>query len=433
MEVSLEAPVDQPLPEDTFLSLRIGDGQKQARFTASRTYRFPTKGAPRTYKFPDAADYKDAFGRVEVYKRIGVATVVFDKQVGKLKEVLLPCSEPGFPRLQMGMSVTSEVTPTRHEEKAQRLNERLDLAQAYLDKHHIPELIAEAMRKVMHEKPDDPHTVLSSFITSQGPEPGPPPPPTAQKPERPPGEVEERERESYGKNASSGPPPLPSAQKPDPPPGEVEERDRESYGKDGPPPLPPSGPKPRRPGEVDEAEQEAWCKLQAAQKAEEEREEQELAEQLARVPFRIRPSVGSWLARPRSRLTGQLGVTPFRHLPSVGTWAAAPPPEEPAAPPAHRFKHLPSVGTWLPAPVEVDMHEVRQQRFVLERSKSSLYRAHGHALQHLEKERNEVLSEMARAQESGDRAKAEELQMKASILMISLQAVRNEHEAHQFS
>mmetsp|Transcript_75927 Transcript_75927/g.213912 ORF Transcript_75927/g.213912 Transcript_75927/m.213912 type:complete len:140 (+) Transcript_75927:78-497(+) len=74
MEVQVDAFGDAP--PDTFLALRIGDVQKQTRFSDSRTFKFP-KGAPNGFNF----------GRVEVFKRIGHLTVRLDDLEGGSKDV----------------------------------------------------------------------------------------------------------------------------------------------------------------------------------------------------------------------------------------------------------------------------------------------------------------------------------------------------------
>lgn len=41
---------------------------------------------------------------------------------------------------------------------------RLDAAQKYLAEHQLEEIIADAMREVIHEKPEDPYSFLSKEI-----------------------------------------------------------------------------------------------------------------------------------------------------------------------------------------------------------------------------------------------------------------------------
>ena len=65
MQVRLDSAVGQAPPLDTFVSLRIGDVQRQSRFALARTFHFP-----------EIVD--ERHGRLEVFKRIGQATVSFD-------------------------------------------------------------------------------------------------------------------------------------------------------------------------------------------------------------------------------------------------------------------------------------------------------------------------------------------------------------------
>lgn len=156
MEVRIDTVEGQEPPSDTFVSVRIGDVQKQSRFTTTRTYRFP-----------DPGDGRGNFGRLEVFKRIGHITVSFDNMKGEDQFIEVPCDLPDIGFLPMKLAVTgpaaaaAELPPIAKKGKAKA---RLDAAQKYLAEHRLEEILADAMREVIHEKPSDPHSFLSAMI-----------------------------------------------------------------------------------------------------------------------------------------------------------------------------------------------------------------------------------------------------------------------------
>lgn len=156
MEVRIDAKAGLDAPSDTFVSMRIGEVQKQSRFADSRTYRFP---AP--------AKGQGNFGRIEVFKRIGHLTVKFDDMDGSAKDVTVPVDVPGLKNLALSLSVKGGGTETLPQLKAnstKRAKQRKDAAQRYLDDHNLEDTLADAMKELIHTKPRDPHAFLSNLI-----------------------------------------------------------------------------------------------------------------------------------------------------------------------------------------------------------------------------------------------------------------------------
>jgi len=151
MEIRLDAVEGSLPPKETFIALRVGDVQKQSRYSASRTYRFP-----------DPGDARSGAGRVEVFQRIGHLTVNFENREGQLQDIEVPIDSPDTTRLQMRLAVkggAAEVSGKKTKAKS-----RLDAAQRYVDEHKLEEILADAMREVIHDKPSDPLTFLSNQI-----------------------------------------------------------------------------------------------------------------------------------------------------------------------------------------------------------------------------------------------------------------------------
>ncbi|CAK9023599.1 unnamed protein product [Durusdinium trenchii] len=155
MEIRIDAVEGQATPKDTFVSMRIGDYQKQSRFGSAKTYRFPQ------------IEDQHRFARIEVFHRIGHLTVNLDNIANQAVEV--PVEHPEVKLLPMKLAVVSDTVEakTEQKEKQQKVKNKVDAAQKYLAEHHVEEVIADAIREVIHEMPSDPHSFLAALILKQ--------------------------------------------------------------------------------------------------------------------------------------------------------------------------------------------------------------------------------------------------------------------------
>jgi hypothetical protein len=159
MEVKIEAVTGESVPEDTFISMRVGDVQKQSRFTTSRQYQFP-----------DPGDSRGQFGRIEVFQRVGHKTLTFDGLEGAFQQIQVPCKFVSEAQNALNLKVAAKMikaatAPDKHAvDKKSKARARLDAAQVYLAEHHIEELLADAMKEVIQAKPKDPYSFLSNQI-----------------------------------------------------------------------------------------------------------------------------------------------------------------------------------------------------------------------------------------------------------------------------
>jgi hypothetical protein len=157
LQIRLDALPGTLPPPDTFVSMRIGDVQKKTRFENSRTYRFP-----------EPKDKRGAFARIEVFKRIGSTTVSLDNYREDSPCLDVPCSFPNLDKLSFNMSVfgglSSERPESREKKKKTRALQRMDDAQHYLASYRLEETLADAMRQVIRDRPEDPYEGLSAFL-----------------------------------------------------------------------------------------------------------------------------------------------------------------------------------------------------------------------------------------------------------------------------
>jgi hypothetical protein len=149
------------VPEDTFVSIRIGDVHKQTRFVASRSHRFPEACA------------REGFARVEVFKRLGTAIVDFQgNEVGDYLCAAAPvdvdCDYPGLSKLSWQLSVKRPLAPgspgkapTAAPERKQPI-QRLNSAQQYLRDNNLEVHLANVVQELLKVRPKDPHAFVSS-------------------------------------------------------------------------------------------------------------------------------------------------------------------------------------------------------------------------------------------------------------------------------
>jgi len=135
---------------DTFVSLRVGQVQRHARFAPARTYKFESVDA--TSKEPV---------KLEVFKRIGHTTITFGGTTGDIQDVEIPVSEGSTMRMRLQTQNARATTPAGMEKKK---SGKVNGARTYLAQHNLEELIKDAMKEVMNVKPDDPHGFLAAYI-----------------------------------------------------------------------------------------------------------------------------------------------------------------------------------------------------------------------------------------------------------------------------
>jgi len=154
MEIRVDTAEGFAAPKDTFVSMRIGDFQKQSRFDTAKTYKFP--------KPEDAS----GLARIEVFQRVGHQTVSLGKLHHSEQSVEVPVNMPGmsFLPMRLGLHTGQEVNTEPKIKKDTKVKTKLDAAQKYLAEHQLEEVIADAMREVIHEKPAEPLIFLSSQI-----------------------------------------------------------------------------------------------------------------------------------------------------------------------------------------------------------------------------------------------------------------------------
>mmetsp|Transcript_134769 Transcript_134769/g.238397 ORF Transcript_134769/g.238397 Transcript_134769/m.238397 type:complete len:534 (-) Transcript_134769:57-1658(-) len=416
MEVTLAAHGGLTPPADTFVSLRIGQVQRHARFATTRVYRFPE----------EKLDPK-ACGRVEVFKRLGATTVCLGSSCGDVQDIEVPCNDPNFSKLRMRVTATDclatgDQTPSKVQKKS---TTRVNSARRYLADHQLEDVLKEAMKEVMSQKPTDPHDFLAQFILRHPsrrlnlPPLSPArikqednlfPPITEKKPMLYQDALEFKETSA----AKSLPPPSTPTQRPrNLPPIEKTSATMITYSKSTPALSEPVAQK-SAPPPVEQMEKSATVFVELPEKSsppppvEVEAEEAPVEEPTSPQTWMQSPSVGTWctarltrslasaaapeakavVAEPQAQTKAPAApaaepepapasapVSKWQLQPSVGTWCARRPATLPAGPapaaeePEPGFRHWnlrPSIGTWLaPAPTPLEDKEPEYRSFLL--------------------------------------------------------------------
>lgn len=391
MEVCLGTLQAGELPEDTFVAMRVGEMQKQSRIKTSKMF-----------KFPDPGEGKRSLGRIEVFKRVGGVTVDFeDKLSGESQMVEVKCSDPEYSKIQFNVSVkgphlVSEASP---DQKISRTRKRVDEAQQYLLDNNVEELIAEAMRKLVHDRPENPQEGLCKYIMDKKLLSSPIVPPTELKPKKEPAPEAKIDSRPPVPPPPEAPPELPpqlakpgGIQADEVPQKEVPQKEvpqkeiqqpqveprvypswflRPSVGSmfmirysEGEPQVLSAQQAPESQG-VSQSKEEPQTSATTQSKVEPQTSATMGPGLISTTPFILLPSVGSWLApKPlfdcMEHVAPQDGSSafqpkPFLWKPSVGSWLATKPlvdrkehvaPQDASEEPAVPFFIRPSVGTW---------------------------------------------------------------------------------------
>ncbi|CAE7153647.1 gpt, partial [Symbiodinium pilosum] len=98
MEIHVDAADGFAVPKDTFVSIRIGDVQKQSRFGPAKTFRFPQQ------------EDNSGLARIEVFHRVGHLTFGLNKLSpnNEKENMEIPVEMPGVSSLPIKLGLQSK-------------------------------------------------------------------------------------------------------------------------------------------------------------------------------------------------------------------------------------------------------------------------------------------------------------------------------------
>lgn len=160
VELTLDLVEQACMPEDCYVSVRIGDSQKLSKLADSRLYRFP--------------NVEKRYGRIEVFQRIGSCTVDVDplSHVSRERPIGVNCQESGFGRLAFRVGVDADsAAKQKHlaetEAKSKKHSTKVKAAQEYLGKHGLEVMLSDAMQGVLRERPENPSEYIAKRLLGE--------------------------------------------------------------------------------------------------------------------------------------------------------------------------------------------------------------------------------------------------------------------------
>jgi hypothetical protein len=320
VDIRLGALEADDMPQDIFLSVRVGETQKLSKLSSSRVYKFPNVDGRR-------------FGKIEVFRRIGACTVDVDPVNSDARNVNIACNEDALGVLGFSVVVEPKSGTKPKMEEPKKDGDKMKAAKDYLQKHGLEMQLSEAMQAVLRERPEAPAEFLAAKLLAAAGKQAP-----LSKPKTGSAVVKVK-----------GPPPHVLPFKP-------------YYGATFPacdsnmftkcyakfpnfkPPKPVAPP--RMPFRLMPSCGTWIAPLPKTLQSLKTSSGQE-------TKFQMKPSVGTWInkipRRMRQLPAPEAPPVPFRLKPSVGTWMNGLPPKVKKLPQKPKFQLKPSVGTWLVA------------------------------------------------------------------------------------
>jgi len=165
VEVKFDFPDADKFSRDHFLSLRIGEVQRIARLSNSRSFKFPAS-AVGTRKY----------GKVEVYRRVGSQAISVDPEVASGDNQVDVRLADGAEVNLTARVLTTDAKGLHKEKQAEQAASPKGAVESpshkavadYLNKHHLEVRLADAMQKVLRERPEDPARMLAEMLLSNG-------------------------------------------------------------------------------------------------------------------------------------------------------------------------------------------------------------------------------------------------------------------------
>lgn len=147
MEVKLQAEAGE-MPENVYLSVRVGEVRKLAKYNPSNAITFPE------WKFN---------GKVDIYKRVGQCDLFFqrDSDDGKMAEITT--DDPSMTGLRL-KCWANEVGKNKVETDLKAKTTNVDSSMNYLEEHKVNTLLQNAIRALLKEKPASAQDFLHNYF-----------------------------------------------------------------------------------------------------------------------------------------------------------------------------------------------------------------------------------------------------------------------------
>lgn len=190
LEVHVSAAEGFHLEESCFVAVKLGDVLKQGRYKPDRPYRFPPDNGP--------APQKPRIGRIDLFKQIGSCRI--EASAGE-HEVWVESSDPSdkgqMMKLKLRVAVGKQGEPVVKSTEVKEKAEQARDARVYLKDSNIEEMLSDAVKAVLRERPDNARQFVVDHLLAKGSDmnltsasvkpvqpPQPPLPPVSPQPQR---------------------------------------------------------------------------------------------------------------------------------------------------------------------------------------------------------------------------------------------------------
>lgn len=141
------------LPNSCFVSVRVGDVQKQRRYDPKGLYQFPCPAHRRTAK-------------IDLYQHVGTCNTLVGPDAIPTEVAVQPL-QPNAP--EAVLKVISANKPDAGANREQRMSAVKKEAVEYLNMWQIQEKLGEAVKQLLQKRPDDPIDFICSFLQAHKP------------------------------------------------------------------------------------------------------------------------------------------------------------------------------------------------------------------------------------------------------------------------
>jgi len=151
VEIRLDAVEQANLPQDIFLSVRVGEAQKLSKLSSSRIYKFPSVDGRR-------------FGKIEVFRRLATYNIDVDAIHNHQHNVDIGCGADPLGVLRLAVAVEEQRGTEKKVQEPKKDSGKLQAAKDYLQKHGLEKQLSDAMLAVLRERPNAPAEFLAKHL-----------------------------------------------------------------------------------------------------------------------------------------------------------------------------------------------------------------------------------------------------------------------------
>lgn len=161
VQIILEPVNAESIPNELYTCLRVGDIQKFSKGFSKRNYDIAAKSV---------GDRR--FGKLDIYKRVGTATINVDPESNKgVTELSMKLDDPLLGDIKYRLEVLASANNKPVEKPAIRergdsYNEKVKAVKDYVEIHQLEARLHEAMQAALRDRPEDPASFIAAKLTS---------------------------------------------------------------------------------------------------------------------------------------------------------------------------------------------------------------------------------------------------------------------------